>query len=95
MRDDGQQVKAFILINLDRARQSVSQIEAVLEPLGIPVSTVESGRRLHWTTAVVIGVPEQRLADAMLALELRGFPDVMAFQGEPDGEAGKRGVEEQ
>lgn len=95
MTDERQQVKAFILVNLDRTRQSVSQVEAVLEPLGIPVSTVESGRRLHWTTAVVIGVPEPRLADAMLALELKGFPDVMAFHGEPDGEAARQGVEEQ
>lgn len=95
MTDERKQVKAFILINLDRPHQSMSHIEAVLEPLGIPVSTVESGRRLHWTTAVVIGVPEQRLADAMLALELKGFSDVMAFHGEPDGEATTRGVEEQ
>jgi hypothetical protein len=95
MTDERPQVKAFILINLDRSHQSVSSIEAILEPLGIPVSMVESGRRLHWTTAVVIGVPEQRLADAMLALELKGFPDVMAFHSEPDGEARQHGVEEQ
>lgn len=95
MTDERQQVKAFILVNLDRTRQSVSQVEAVLEPLGIPVSTMESGRRLHWTTAVVIGVPEQRLADAMLALELKGFPDVMAFHGEAEGEATRQSVEEQ
>ena len=95
MTDEKQQVKAFILINLDRAHQSVSQVEAVLEPLGISVSTVESGRRLHWTAAVVIGVPEQRLADAMLALELKGFSDVMAFHGGPDGETRQPGVEQQ
>lgn len=71
MTDERQQVKAFILINLERTHQSMSRIEAILEPLGIPVAMVETGRRLHWTTAVVIGVPEPRLADAMLALEMR------------------------
>jgi hypothetical protein len=95
MTDEREPVKAFILVNLDQSRQSMAQVEAILEPLGIPVSTVETGRRLHWTTAVVIGVPEQRLADAMLALELKGFPDVMAFQGEPEGEARQREVEKQ
>ena len=95
MTDERQQVKAFILINLERAHQSMSRIEAILEPLGIPVAMVETGRRLHWTTAVVIGVPEPRLADAMLALEMKGFPDVLAFHGEPDAEATKPGVEEQ
>ena len=87
-----QQVKALILIKLERPEQSVSCIEAALEPLGIPVSMIETGRRLHWTSAVVIGVPEQRLTDAMLALELRGFSDVIAFQGEVKTDATQRGV---
>ena len=95
MTADRQQVQAFILINLDPDHQSVSHIEAVLEPLGIRISTVKSTRRLHWTSAVVVSVPEQRLADAMLALELKGFSDVMAFHSEPDGDARTPGVEEQ
>jgi hypothetical protein len=35
------------------------------------------------STAVLVDVPAQRLADAMLVLELKGFPDVMAFHSEP------------
>jgi hypothetical protein len=73
-------VKAFILIKVDRSELTVSRIEEILEPLGIPVSIMETGRRLHWATAIVAGVPAQRLADAMCALERKGFSDVMAFQ---------------
>lgn len=90
-----QQVKAFILIKVERPEHSIGRIEEVLEPLGIPVSTIETGRRLHWTNAVVIGVPEQRLADAMLALELKGFCDVMAFHGDAHVHAAERRVEQQ
>jgi hypothetical protein len=95
MTDIRQKVKAFILIKVDRPEQSLSRIEQTLEPLGIPVSIVDTGRQLHWATAVVVGVPEQRLADAMLALELKGFSDVTAFQGEANTNATQRGVEQQ
>lgn len=88
-------VKAFIMIRIDKPEQSVSRIEETLEPLGIPVSVVERGRRLHWSAAVVVGVPEQRLADAMLALELEGFSDVMAFHGEPNTDTTQRGAAQQ
>jgi hypothetical protein len=88
-------VNAFILIEVEGPEQSFSRIEEILEALGIPVSMVEIGRRLHWATAVVVGVPEQRLADAMLALELKGFSDVMAFHGEADVDATQPSVEQQ
>ena len=95
MTDDRQQAQAFIVINLDRGHQSVSHIAAVLEPLGIRISTVESERRLRWTSAVVLSVPDERLGDAMLALDLTGFSDVMAFHREADGDARTPGVEAQ
>ena len=86
-------MNAFILIKVEGPEQSFSRIEEILEALGIPVSMVETGRRLHWATAVVVGVPEQRLADAMLALELKGFSDVMAFHGKAGADATQGGVE--
>jgi hypothetical protein len=95
MSDERQPVKAFILIKVERPEHSIGRIEEVLEPLGIPVSPIETGRRLHWASAVVIGVPEQRLADAMLALELKGFSDVMAFHGDANVDATQRRVEQQ
>ena len=95
MTDERRKVKAFILIKVDRPEQSLSRVEEILEPLGIPVSLVETGRQLHWATAVVVGVPEQRLADAMLALEIKGFSDVMAFHGETNIDGTQRGVAQQ
>jgi hypothetical protein len=95
MSDERAQVKALILIKVERPEHSIGRIEEILEPLGIPVSTIETGRRLHWASAVVIGVPEQRLADAMLALELKGFSDVMAFHGDAHVDAAQRRVEQQ
>ena len=88
-------MKAFVLIKLDRAEQSLSRIEEALEPLDIPISAIETGRQLHWSTAVVVEVPVQRLTDAMLALELKGFSDVMAFHGETNTDATQRGVAQQ
>ena len=90
MTDEQKHVGALIIVNLDRAHQSLAHIEAILEPLGISVAVVESGRRLHWTTAVAIRIPENRLADAMLALELKGFADVMAYHSEPQGVTERR-----
>jgi hypothetical protein len=71
---------SFIVVNLDRVRQSAAHIESILAPLGIPVEVVESGRQLRWSSAVVLRIPEHRIPDAMLALEMKGFADVTAYQ---------------
>ena len=80
-------------------RSSIAEIRSVLESLGIAVDVVESGRRLRWNTAVVLRIPEPRVPEAMLALGMKGFADVMAYQsGETDswgcerGEAGSNTV---
>jgi len=78
------QIGSFIVVNLDRASKDAAAIESALEPLGIPVEVVESGRQMRFSTAVVLRVPEQRVTEVMLALEMKGFADVMAYQsGEP------------
>ena len=84
---------SFVVVNLDRITHGVDKIESILGPLGIPVEVVESGRQLRWNTAVVLRVPEHRMADAMLALEMKGFADVMAYQSELDlfGEQAQEG----
>lgn len=91
MTDFTPTVEAFILIKVDLPEQSLACIRDTLEPLGIPVSIGETSRQLHWSTVVLVGVPEQRLADAMLALELKGFSDVMAFHGEANTDATQSG----
>jgi hypothetical protein len=81
---------SLVVVNLDRINHGVAKIESILEPLGIPVEVVESGRQLRWNTAVVLRVPEHRIADVMLALEVKGFADVIAYQSETEllGEQG-------
>jgi hypothetical protein len=79
------QAESFVVVNLDRVNRSAADIESVLAHLGIPVEVVESGRQLRWHTAVVLRIPDDRMADAMLALALRGFSDVVAYQAQGDG----------
>jgi hypothetical protein len=74
------QTGSFVVVNLDQSNQGVAEVQSVLESLDIPVEVVESGRQLRWNTAVVLRIPEHRMADAMLALGMKGFADVMAYQ---------------
>ena len=71
---------SFVVVNLDQINHGVAEVQSVLESLDIPVEVVESGRQLRWNTAVVLRIPEHRMADAMLALGMKGFADVMAYQ---------------
>ena len=64
----------------EQERYLDTEIQSVLESLDIPVEVVESGRRLRWNAAVVLRIPEHRMAEAMLALGMKGFADVMAYQ---------------
>ena len=71
---------SFVVVSLDHVKSDVTDIQSVLESLDIPVEVIESGRRLRWNAAVVLRIPEHRLPEAMLALGMRGFSDVMAYQ---------------
>ncbi len=70
----------FVVVSLEREDESVSRIVEILEPLGIPVEVVGRGRQVRRTPSVVFRVPNHRAAEAILALELQGFPDVLAYQ---------------
>jgi hypothetical protein len=80
MTPNRRQTGSFVVVNLDQSNQGVAEVQSVLESLDIPVEVVESGRQLRWNTAVVLRIPEHRMADAMLALGMKGFADVMAYQ---------------
>jgi hypothetical protein len=71
---------SFVVVSLDHANRGAAEVQAALASLDIPVEVVESGRRLRWNTAVVLRIPEQRMAEAMLALGMKGFSDVVAYQ---------------
>ena len=80
MRPNRKQTGSFVVVNLDQINHGIAEIESILESLDIPVEVVESGRQLRWNAAVVLRIPEHRMADAMLALGMRGFADVTAYQ---------------
>jgi hypothetical protein len=91
MAPHGKETGSFVVVNLDQVKQGVAAIESVLDALDIPVEVVESGRQLRWNAAVVLRIPEHRVAEAMLALGMKGFADVMAYQSRPmQGESGGR-----
>jgi hypothetical protein len=80
MTTNPREVGSFVVVSLDQVKRGVADIHSVLESLDIPVEVVESGRRLRWNAAVVLRIPEQRIPEAMLALGMKGFTDVMAYQ---------------
>ena len=80
MRPNRKQTGSFVVVNLDQINQGIAEIESILDSLAIPVEVVESGRQLRWNAAVVLRIPEHRIADAMLALGMKGFADVTAYQ---------------
>jgi hypothetical protein len=71
---------AFVVVGLEREDEPVSNITDILEPLGIPIEMVGRGRHLRRAPTVVFRVPHHRVAEAILALELQGFVDVLAYQ---------------
>lgn len=80
MTSHRQATGSFVVVNLDQINPGVAEVKSVLEALDIPVEVVESGRQLRWNTAVVLRIPEHRMADAMLALGMKGFANVTAYQ---------------
>ena len=82
MTDDRGRASCVLVINLERSSQPVAEIAAALGPLGIPVDVVDSGRQLRWTATLVLRVPIERAEEAMLALALKGFGNVLAYESD-------------
>jgi hypothetical protein len=74
---------AFLVIGLQREDEPVSGITGVIEQQGIPIEVISRHSHLRRVTSVVVRVPQDRLAEAIVALELQGFFDVVAYH---DGE---------
>jgi hypothetical protein len=71
-----------LMVHLDHEQKELGDVGRALEPLGIPFEVLESGRQLRWAPTLVLRVPPDRLEEAILALELKGFPHVLAYQSE-------------
>lgn len=70
----------LLVVRLEREDEEVSTIAEILEPLGIPVEIVGRGRQLRRAPSVVLRVPHHRVPEAILALELRGYAEVLAYE---------------
>ena len=70
----------FLVVRVEREDEEVSRITEILEPLGIPLEIVGRGHQLRRAPSVVLRVPHQNAAEAILALELQGYPEVLAYQ---------------
>jgi hypothetical protein len=71
---------AFLVIGLKGEDEPVSSITEFVQWLGIPIEVIGRGRRLRRAPSVVVRVPHRRVTEAILALELQGFADVVAYQ---------------
>ena len=70
---------AFLVIGLQREDEPVSGITDAVEQHGIPIEVINRHWHLRRVTSVVVRVPQDRLAEAIVALELQGFSDVVAY----------------
>ncbi|HET9491399.1 MAG TPA: hypothetical protein VFR64_16800 [Methylomirabilota bacterium] len=70
----------FLVVSLESEAEEVTRIVEILEPLGIPAEVVGRGHQLRRTPSVVLRVPHQRAAEAMVALEIQGFAEVLAYR---------------
>ena len=70
---------AFLVIGLEREDEPVSSITDALQRQGIPIEVIGRGRRLRRVPSVVVRVPKHRVAEAILALELQGYANVVAY----------------
>jgi len=75
---------AFLVIGLERADEPVSSITGVIEQQGIPIEAIGRRPRFRGVASVVVRVPLHRVAEAILALELQGFRDVVAYHAGED-----------
>jgi hypothetical protein len=71
---------AYLLVGLESEGEELARITEILEPLGIPTEVVGRGHQLRRAPSVVLRVPPQRVGEAILALELQGYADVLAYQ---------------
>jgi hypothetical protein len=80
MTERSRNAGAFLVVGLEYEGEELARITEILEPLGIPTEVVGRGHQLRRAPSVVLRVPQQRVGEAILALELQGYGDVLAYQ---------------
>jgi hypothetical protein len=87
-----------VVVNLEREGEGIGAIVNALEPLGIQAEIVARGHQVRRAPTVVVRVPADRVTDAIVALETKGFGGVLAYELDdgpndrpaPEGEQGHR-----
>lgn len=80
MTERSRNAGAFLVVGLEYEGEELARITEILEPLGIATEVVGRGHQLRRAPSVVLRVPQQRVGEAILALELQGYGDVLAYQ---------------
>lgn len=75
---------AFVVVNVDQHGEVVTKVLGELDQLGIAAQVVGQGQQLRRAPSLVLKVPQTRAADTIVALEARGFQDVLAYYVEPE-----------
>lgn len=70
---------ALVIVNLEHHERAVETVLGTLDQAGIAAEVVGQGRQLRRAPSLVFRVPQTRAADAIIALEARGFADVLAY----------------
>lgn len=84
MSDDEKGWSAFVVVNIEQRGDAVAKVLDELDQLGIAAQVVGQGRQLRRAPSLVLKVPQTRAAETIVALEARGFGDVLAYYVERD-----------
>ena len=84
MQPDTRDTDAVVVVQVDHQADPIAQITECLERLGITVEVIGRGRQLRRSPAIIVRVSGHQVSDAILALELHGFRDVLAYQADAD-----------
>ena len=85
MHHESPDTEAVVVVQVDHQADPISKISECLERLGIPIEVIGRGRQMRRSPAVIVRVAGHHVTDAILALELNGFRDVLAYQTDADG----------
>jgi hypothetical protein len=71
---------AFVVVSLERERRPASEIVGILAQFGIPAELMERRARARQPRSIAVLIPPDRVSEAVLALEIHGFPDVRVYE---------------
>jgi hypothetical protein len=71
---------AFVVVSLEREHGPASEIVGILAHFGIPAELMERRATVRQPRTIAMLIPPDRVSEAVLALEIHGFPDVRVYE---------------